>query len=168
MSPLYFICTKKKGEQEKSVWKKYKKFAQSILFFTNYRPGWRTNSINVCIQLLNFTAVVLVYNNIKEKNLRTWILRHQGSNTFLKIVSVNKKYCRIPIRHFFSQSRRLLTKNFKSAETVNEKFRCLWIWGQGAIKLGYYARYLFPLSPFHKPGTRRAGLNREVPKSPSA
>ncbi len=58
--------------------------------------------------------------------------------------------CRIPIRHFFSQSRRLLTKIFKSAETANEKFRCLWIRGQGAIKLGYYARYLFPLSPFHK------------------
>ncbi len=58
--------------------------------------------------------------------------------------------CRIPIRHFFSQSRRLLTKIFKSAETVNEKFRCLWIRGQGAIKLGYYARYLFPLPPFHK------------------
>ena len=37
---------------------------------------------------------------------------------------------------FFSQSRRLLTKNFKSAETVKEKFRCLWIRGQGAIKLG--------------------------------
>jgi len=34
-------------------------------------------------------------------------------------------HCRIPIRHFFSQSRRLLTKIFKSAETVNEKFRCL-------------------------------------------
>jgi hypothetical protein len=33
--------------------------------------------------------------------------------------------CRIPIRHFFSQSRRLLTKIFKSVETVNEKFRCL-------------------------------------------
>ena len=33
--------------------------------------------------------------------------------------------CRIPIRHFFSQSRRLLTKNVKSAETVKEKFRCL-------------------------------------------
>ncbi len=30
--------------------------------------------------------------------------------------------CRIPIRHFFSRSRRLLTKIFKSAETVNEKF----------------------------------------------
>ncbi len=29
------------------------------------------------------------------------------------------------IRHFFSRSRRLLTKNFKSAETVNEKFECL-------------------------------------------
>ncbi len=53
--------------------------------------------------------------------------------------------CRIPIRHFFSQSRRLLTKNFKSVETVNEKFRCLWIRGQGAIKRGCYARYLpFP------------------------
>jgi hypothetical protein len=35
------------------------------------------------------------------------------------------RVCRIPIRHFFSQSRRLLTKIFKSAETVNEKFRCL-------------------------------------------
>ncbi len=33
--------------------------------------------------------------------------------------------CGIPIRHFFSQSRRLLTKIFKSVETVNEKFRCL-------------------------------------------
>ena len=35
-----------------------------------------------------------------------------------------EEYCQIPIRHFFSQSRRLLTKIFKSAETVNEKFRC--------------------------------------------
>ncbi len=33
--------------------------------------------------------------------------------------------CQIPIRHFFSQSRRLLTKIFKSEETVKEKFRCL-------------------------------------------
>ncbi len=33
--------------------------------------------------------------------------------------------CRIPIRHFFSQSRRLLTTNFESVETVNEKCRCL-------------------------------------------
>ncbi len=33
------------------------------------------------------------------------------------------QYCRIPIRHFFSWSRRLLTKKvFKSAETVNVKF----------------------------------------------
>ncbi len=33
--------------------------------------------------------------------------------------------CWIPIQHFFSQSRRLLTKIFESARTVNEKFRCL-------------------------------------------
>ncbi len=33
--------------------------------------------------------------------------------------------CWIPIQHFFSQSRRLLTKMFESVETVNEKFRCL-------------------------------------------
>ncbi len=76
-------------------------------------------------------------------------------------------WCRIPIRHFFSQSRRLLTKIFKSAETVNEKFRCLWIRGQWAIKLGYYARYLFP-PPSIKPGTRQAGLTGRFQKNPSA
>ncbi len=65
--------------------------------------------------------------------------------------------CRIPIRHFFSQSRRLLTKIFESVETVNEKFRCLWIRGQGAIKRGCYARYL-PFPSFIKPGTRQTGL----------
>ncbi len=60
----------------------------SILFFIQNRPGWRTSSRNVCIKLLNFTAVVLVYNNIIEKNLPTWILCHQGTITFLKIVIV--------------------------------------------------------------------------------
>ncbi len=71
--------------------------------------------------------------------------------------------CRIPIRHFFSQSRRLLTKIFKSAETVNEKFRCLWIRGQGAIKLGYYAHYLTS-PPFHKTRDTPNRVNRELPK----
>jgi len=44
--------------------------------------------------------------------------------------------CRIPIRHFFSWSRRLLTKIFKSAETVNVKFGVYEFGDKGAINLG--------------------------------
>jgi hypothetical protein len=44
-------------------------------------------------------------------------------------VVINRFYpktgCWIPIRHFFSQSRRLLTKIFESVTTLNEKCRCL-------------------------------------------
>ena len=42
-----------------------------------------------------------------------------------KKLSMTVSGCRIPIRHFFSQSRQLLTKNFESVETVNETCRCL-------------------------------------------
>ena len=67
--------------------------------------------------------------------------------TIIHIRAKLNQQCRIPIRHFFSQSRWLLTKIFESVTTVNEKCRCLWIRGQGAIKRGCYARYLpFPPS----------------------
>ena len=51
------------------------------------------------------------------------------------------QYCRIPIRHFFSQSRRLLTKNFWKCNNCKWEMQMLWIRGQGAIKRGCYARY---------------------------
>ncbi len=40
-------------------------------------------------------------------------------------------YCRDPSRHFFSQSRRLLTKIVKSEATVNWKCRCWEFRGEG-------------------------------------
>jgi hypothetical protein len=58
--------------------------------------------------------------NYKKLSLST--PRPNAKQSFFVILLVT--FCRIPVRHFFSQSRRLLTKIFKSAETVNEKFRC--------------------------------------------
>ena len=52
------------------------------------------------------------------------ILRTNKNNNFKFTIKFHMTLdrCRIPIRHFFSQSRRLLTKIFRSAETVNVKF----------------------------------------------
>ncbi len=54
--------------------------------------------------------------------VRVWF---QSLQKVLKFFFKEDGYCRIPIRHFFSQSRRLLTKIFESVTTVNEKCRCL-------------------------------------------
>jgi hypothetical protein len=45
-------------------------------------------------------------------------------NCFAKLLRLEEGECRILIRHFFSQSRQLLTKIFESEATVNEKFEC--------------------------------------------
>jgi hypothetical protein len=75
-----------------------------------------------------------------------------------------KKYssCRIPIRHFFSQSRRLLTKNFESEATVNEKCRCCEFRGEGN-KTGV-AMLVISLSLLHKTRDTPNRVNREVSK----
>jgi hypothetical protein len=71
--------------------------------------------------LVSATAKSMIYfayscsNNIRKASLFCLFLFKLQQNIM----------CWIPIRHFFSQSRQLLTKIFKSAETVKEKFRCL-------------------------------------------
>ena len=139
--------------------------------FLKFPYGWLFNH-TVCNVVLWTSTQTCIYFWFAQwlvimEHIKNWqiCIRVHSSRVWARIIMTS---CRIPIRHFFSQSRRLLTKIFESVETVNEKFRCLWIRGQGAIKLGYNARYLFPPSPSSiKPGTSQAGLNREVPKSPS-
>ncbi len=85
----------------------------------------------------------------------------------LSVLSLSRKFvydhCRIPIRHFFSQSRRLLTKFFWKCNNCKWEMQMLWIRGQGAIKRGCYALSAFP--SFIKPGTRQTGLTGRFQKS---
>ncbi len=71
--------------------------------------------------------------------------------------------CRIPVRHFFSQSRRLLTKIFESEATVNEKCRCCEFRGKGNKQGLLCSLSAFP--SFIKPGTRQTGLTGRFQKS---
>jgi hypothetical protein len=71
-------------------------------------------------------------------------------------------FCRIPIRHFFSQSRRLLTKIFESEATVNEK--CRWCEFRGEGNKTGVAMLVISLSLFHKTRDTQNWVNREVPK----
>ncbi len=71
--------------------------------------------------------------------------------------------CRIPIRHFFSQSRRLLTKKFWKCNNCKWEMQMLWIRGQGAIKTGLLCS-LSAFPSFIKPGTRQTGLTGRFQK----
>jgi hypothetical protein len=64
---------------------------------------------------------------------------------------------------FFSQSRRLLTKNFESEATVNEKCRCCEFRGEGN-KTGV-AMLVISLSLLHTTRDTPNRVNREVPKT---
>jgi hypothetical protein len=71
-------------------------------------------------------------------------------------------FCRNPTRHFFSQSRRLLTKIFESEVTVKEKCRCCEFRGKGN-KTGV-AMLVISLSLLNKTRDTPNRVNREVPK----
>ena len=52
----------------------------------------------------------------------SFLFVHCSEKLYVRAATIRYDMCRIPVRHFFSWSRRLLTKIFKSAETVNVKF----------------------------------------------
>ncbi len=100
------------------------------LHFVSSGIGYLGTIIPVPVQYLPYSVVDRRRFDADPDCDPTPTLTHVKNQDFFHFLTALPVYivlsfCRIPILHFFSQSRRLLTKNFKSVETVNEKFRCL-------------------------------------------
>ncbi len=77
-----------------------------------YHTAWLVSRANT---LMGSGLVHHWFHSIAKETVQEFLNKPMGARNRVGV-------CQIPIRHFFSRSRRLLTKIFKSAETVNVKF----------------------------------------------
>ncbi len=119
----------------------------------NSASCWKNKNISGCcpftdVKVVNDQAVII-------SNLLTLICISKLNSQPTSFLTWLHVYgCRDP--SFFFQSRRLLTKIFKSEVIGNWKCRCCEVRGEGHKTGGFWARYL-PFSSI-KPGTSREGL----------
>jgi hypothetical protein len=106
---------------------------------------WITETLPSCLSVSCFRFPQWITETLPSCSL--YLIRQVNLLTFYS--------CRDPSRHFFSQSRRLLTKNFKSEVIGNWKCRCCEFSGEGH-KTGVAMRVIC-LSPPQNQGHAEQG-----------